>query len=98
MPDPTYSGFFAPLGDQPFRQASLFGDVAPHESLSRCVEPQPLLVQVQDDLISRPHGMSLEEVLDEYEGLVPEDIRTYLLFAGKSLESSAFMPLVAGPE
>lgn len=44
------------------------------------------------------HGMSLEEILDEYEGLAPEDIRACLLFASKSLESNAFMPLAAGPE
>lgn len=44
------------------------------------------------------HGMSLEEILGEYEGLAPEDIRACLLFASKSLESSAFMPLAAGPE
>lgn len=44
------------------------------------------------------HGMSPEEILDEYEGLAREDVQACLLFASKSLESNAFMPLVAGPE
>ena len=32
------------------------------------------------------HGASVEEILDEYKGLAPEDIQACLLFAGKSLE------------
>lgn len=44
------------------------------------------------------HGMSAEEILDEYEGLAQEDVQACLLFASKSLESNAFMPLAAGPE
>ena len=32
------------------------------------------------------HGASIEEILDEYKGLAPEDIQACLLFAGKSLE------------
>ncbi len=35
----------------------------------------------------------LEEILDEYEGLTREDIQACLLFASKSLEDNAFMPL-----
>lgn len=42
------------------------------------------------------HGMSPEEILDEYEGLAYEDVQACLLFASKSLESNAFMPLAAG--
>jgi uncharacterized protein (DUF433 family) len=41
------------------------------------------------------HGASISEILDEYEGLTTEDIQACLLFATKSLESTAFMPLVA---
>jgi len=41
------------------------------------------------------HGVTIGEILDEYEGLVPEDIQACLLFATKSLESAAFVPLVA---
>lgn len=41
------------------------------------------------------HGSSVEEILDEYEGLSPEDIQACLLFASQSLASAAFMPLVA---
>lgn len=41
------------------------------------------------------HGATAEEILDEYEGLGPEDIQACLLFATKSLEDTAFMPLVA---
>jgi len=32
--------------------------------------------------------------LDEYEGLTQEDIQACLLFASRSLENTAFMPLV----
>ncbi len=38
-------------------------------------------------------GATIEEVLDEYEGLTREDIRACFLFATKSLENIAFMPL-----
>lgn len=41
------------------------------------------------------HGATTEEVLAEYEHLSPEDIQACLLFAMKSLESSAFVPLTA---
>jgi uncharacterized protein (DUF433 family) len=40
------------------------------------------------------HGATTAEILDEYEGLVHEDIQACLLFATKSLENTAFMPLV----
>jgi uncharacterized protein (DUF433 family) len=39
------------------------------------------------------HGTTMDEILEEYEGLAPEDIRACLLFASRSLESTAFMPL-----
>ncbi|HLJ58043.1 MAG TPA: DUF433 domain-containing protein [Chthonomonadaceae bacterium] len=39
-----------------------------------------------------------EEVLAEYPGLARDDIRACYLFAGKSLESTDFMPLVAAPK
>jgi uncharacterized protein (DUF433 family) len=39
------------------------------------------------------HGATVTEILDEYEGLVREDIQACLLFATRSLESTAFMPL-----
>jgi len=41
------------------------------------------------------HGSTAEEILDEYEGLSPEDLQACLLFASQSLSSAAFMPLVA---
>jgi uncharacterized protein (DUF433 family) len=41
------------------------------------------------------HGMTTAEILDEYEGLTREDVQACLLFASRSLESTAFMPLVA---
>lgn len=40
------------------------------------------------------HGATAAEILDEYDGLTPEDIRACLLFAGKSLSRTEFMPLV----
>jgi len=39
------------------------------------------------------HGATIEEILQEYEGLAPEDIQACLLFAAQSLESTVFMPL-----
>jgi uncharacterized protein (DUF433 family) len=41
------------------------------------------------------HGATITEILEEYEGLVEEDIRACLLFAKRSLESTSFMPLAA---
>lgn len=41
------------------------------------------------------HGSTVEEILDEYEGLTAEDIQACLLFASQSLSSTAFMPLGA---
>lgn len=40
------------------------------------------------------HGASTREILDEYDGLQPEDILACLLFAGASLSRTEFMPLV----
>ena len=39
------------------------------------------------------HGAAISEILEEYEGLSQEDIQACLLFASRSLESTAFMPL-----
>ena len=38
-------------------------------------------------------GATIEEILDEYDGLTQEDVQACLLFATKSLESTVFMPL-----
>ena len=40
------------------------------------------------------HGATTAEIIDEYNGLAPEDIQACLLFAGKSLSRMEFMPLV----
>jgi uncharacterized protein (DUF433 family) len=39
------------------------------------------------------HGATIADILDEYDGLTHEDIRACLLFATRSLEDTAFMPL-----
>lgn len=39
------------------------------------------------------HGATVEEILEEYEGLTKEDILACLIFAVESLESTTFMPL-----
>lgn len=39
------------------------------------------------------HGATETEILVEYEGLAPEDLAACFLFASKSLEDMAFMPL-----
>ncbi len=40
-------------------------------------------------------GATIADILDEYHGLTPDDIRACLLFATKALETTTFMPLVA---
>ncbi len=40
------------------------------------------------------HGASFTEILEEYEGLSPEDIQACILFASKSLSNTTFMPLL----
>jgi uncharacterized protein (DUF433 family) len=39
------------------------------------------------------HGGTMEEILEEYNDLTPEDIQACLLFATRSLENTSFMPL-----
>lgn len=39
------------------------------------------------------HGATTAEILEEYEGLTQEDIQACFLFATKSLENTAFLPL-----
>ncbi len=39
------------------------------------------------------HGATVEGILEEYDGLTPEDIQACLLFATRFLEDTTFMPL-----
>jgi uncharacterized protein (DUF433 family) len=39
------------------------------------------------------HSATVEDILEEYEVLTQEDIQACFLFATKSLEDTAFMPL-----
>ena len=41
------------------------------------------------------HGAAVTEILEEYKSLTQEDIQACLLFATRSLESTAFLPLAA---
>lgn len=41
---------------------------------------------------------SSEEILGEYDGLSPDDIRASLLFASKSVEEYTFMPFQTSSE
>jgi uncharacterized protein (DUF433 family) len=43
------------------------------------------------------HGATVTEILEEYQGLMPEDIQACLLFATRSLANTSFMPLVMEP-
>ena len=43
------------------------------------------------------HGATVEEILEEYSGLTKDDVQACLLFATKSLENVAFMPLTVEP-
>ena len=38
------------------------------------------------------HGTSVQDILEEYDGLTEQDIQACLLFASRSLESTSFMP------
>ena len=40
------------------------------------------------------HGATTKEILDEYDGVTPEDVQACLLFAGASLSRTEFMPLI----
>lgn len=42
------------------------------------------------------HGATVEEILQEYKGLMREDIQACILFATKALENTTFMPLITG--
>ena len=39
------------------------------------------------------HGATVEDILDEYNGLTLEDMQACWLFAAKCLEHTSFMPL-----
>jgi uncharacterized protein (DUF433 family) len=39
-------------------------------------------------------GATETEILEEYPGLTPEDVRACLAFAKESIESSAYVPLI----
>jgi uncharacterized protein (DUF433 family) len=41
------------------------------------------------------HGATIDEILEEYAGLTREDVQACILFATKSLENTAFMPLMS---
>lgn len=41
------------------------------------------------------HGATIDEILDEYDGVTAEDVQACLLFAARTLASSTFMPLTA---
>ena len=56
------------------------------------IQIQPLTVQFVLGLLG--HGASVREILDEYPGLVDDDIRACLLFASESVGSASFVPLV----
>ena len=38
------------------------------------------------------HGTSVQDILEEYDGLTEQDIQACLLFASRSVESTSFMP------
>lgn len=40
------------------------------------------------------HGATVDEILQEYEGLIKEDILACLLYASVTLENTTFMPLI----
>mgnify|MGYP000896419155 CR=1 FL=1 len=42
------------------------------------------------------HGTAMDEILEEYPGLVKDDIYACLLFASKTLQDASFIPIEAG--
>jgi uncharacterized protein (DUF433 family) len=40
------------------------------------------------------HGATVDEIVEEYVGLTIEDIQASLLFASRSLDQTAFLPVV----
>ena len=41
------------------------------------------------------HGTTMEEIVEEYPGLVKDDIYACLLFASKTLQDASFIPIKA---
>ena len=41
------------------------------------------------------HGTAMDEILEEYPGLVKDDIYACLLFASKTLQDASFIPMEA---
>lgn len=41
------------------------------------------------------HGATAADLVDEYEGMTPDDVAACLLFAKKSLSETDYMPLLA---
>jgi len=39
------------------------------------------------------HGATTQEILDEYDGLTPDDIRACFLFATNTMRDTSFVPL-----
>jgi uncharacterized protein (DUF433 family) len=43
------------------------------------------------------NGATIEEILEEYDGLTRDDIAACLLFASEALENTTFVPVSASP-
>jgi uncharacterized protein (DUF433 family) len=41
------------------------------------------------------HGTAMDEILEEYPGLVKDDIYACILFASKTLQDASFIPIEA---
>jgi len=48
---------------------------------------------VQHILNQLAHGATVDDLLDEYDGLTRDDIRACLLFAAEAMDDTSFMPL-----
>ncbi len=51
-------------------------------------------LSVKYNLNRLAHGATAAEIIEEYNGLTQEDIQACLMFASRSLENTAFMPLI----
>lgn len=82
-------------GDPTIRDQQLLGRIACDPTImvgKPVIKGTRLSIEYILNLLA--HGSTVEDILDEYSGLSPEDIQACLLFASQSLSKTTFMPLV----
>jgi uncharacterized protein (DUF433 family) len=88
-------GCILKLGDEKMTEQQLFERITLNPKVmvgKPVIKGTRLTVEYILNLLA--HGATVTEILEEYQGLTPEDIQACLLFATKSLANTSFMPLV----